>query len=627
MEDCLLNRYSKITSFDVETTGLNPYAGKKIFSYCIGRLYYDHNNELDCSVDVYRLDNKDESINSTNWEILQEYWLDTSIEKVIHNAKFELHFLKCNGIVVPRNSIIHDTMIQSQILRNLAPSHALDYLCWEFCGYTRELDNRVKKEAKAYGNNYQLVNKRLMDQYQTADGERPLILHLNWIKEIMSDECLKEVYQTEIEIVKATQLEESHGLYLHMKNLRKLIKWMEDELEIVQKESYKLLNEYVNLNSDAQLRRLLFRKFGLPILKLTDSVCPVPSVDKDVLLSLREKFKLSIFDLIFKQRSYVKGLATIRSYLKFAVRGKIHPNLRTIITTPRKSSSNPNLQNVSKEAGLKNPFPVPLRKCFRPKKDCVFIPVDYSGIEMRLIINATREPELLDMLKKNPDADMHHPTVECFMMKGLFNHKHDKVFKSGVQRAKVFKAEKYKDYKVFRGAIKNTGFAISYGCRPPKVAIILAQPLDEIINGDTNYRRRFQRIDGFTGSIIEEVYRNGYIKTAWGRKLYVPRDKPYIGANYSIQGTAAEILKRAQVRLTNFLRQRAYKDIKLVLDIHDEFLFQFPKILLKRRNEILPEIYHLMVDGFEDYIDVPLRCEFSICEYNWNDKKDLEVIY
>ena len=131
----------KITSFDIETTGLNAYAGKKIFAYCIGYSILSAEGEsIDCKVDVRRLDHKDNRKNKRNWKRLQRYWLDTSIIKVIHNAKFELHFLKMAGIVIPKDSIIHDTIIMSQILRNLAPSHALDYLCWELGGYTREYD-------------------------------------------------------------------------------------------------------------------------------------------------------------------------------------------------------------------------------------------------------------------------------------------------------------------------------------------------------------------------------------------------------------------------------------------------------------------------------------------------------
>lgn len=613
-----------ITSFDIETTGLNAYAGKKIFAFCIGGFIYKNKEIEDSYVNVYRLDNKDKNLNKRNWQILVDYWRDTNKIKVIHNAKFELHFLKTHGIKIPRDTIIHDTYLMHCILRNLAPSHTLDWVAWELAGYPRELDIKVKQSAKAVGMNYQKIDKNLMHSYQVADGERPLLLFHTFLNALKKNGGLWSAYQIELEVMKSTQIEEATGLHLHLPNIRRLKKWMKLELEKVREEAYNILHEYVNLNSDQQLRRLLFRKFSFPVIKFTDS--KVPSVDKDILLYLRENYPHPIYDLILKQRSYTKGLATIRNYMKLQVDGVIYPNLRTIIRTPRKSSSNPNLQNVSKEAALKNPFPVSLRKCFKPAKGYVFIPVDYSGIEMRLIINATGEPELLKMLQKNPDADMHNPTVECFMMKRLFNYKGDIFFKEGIRLAKEFKENDRKGYKIYRGGIKNTGFAIAYGCAQPKVAIILGQPLEEIANGDTNYRNRFQRIANFTKDVIEQVKRDGYIKTAFDRRLFVPRNKPYIGANFKIQGTAAEILKRAQVRLNKWLKKKMYRDIKLVLDVHDEFIFQYPRNLLRFKDEILPEIYQLMVSDFPQ-IQVPLRVEFSICKYNWNDKENLEVIY
>jgi len=619
----------KVSSFDVETDGLYPYHGNKVFSYCIGWPVLDNlGNPIDCRVEVRRLDNIDSEINKENWKYLQDYFKNISIVKIAHNFKFELAMLKMNGIHVPDGTVWHDTMIMSQVLRNLAPSHALDYLCWELCGYSRELDKKVKLAAKASGDKYNLVNVNLMTEYQIADGERPILLYYTFIKELMKDSRRYADYLNEIEVVKVTQWEESNGIYLSYPNIDKLVLWMESELDKVQRESYDLLKEYVNLNSDEQVRRILFRKYKMPVLKFTDSDTPKPSTDKDTLFTLREKYDHPILDLILKQRSYTKGLATIKGYLRHA-KGKDHinPNINSnAARTSRKTSNRPNMQNVSADAGPKNPFPVPLRKCFRAQKGSVLLPVDYDGIEMRLIVNNTGEPELLNLMKSDPAADIHYKTVECFLMDGVFARIGDPIYKSGIQQAKELKETDLKKFKTHRKAYKGIGFCIAYGGGLDKVAVTLQKTVDEIKQGDSNYRYRFSRIAGFTQDVIERVRRDGFITTSFGRKLYVQKDKPYIGANYEIQGTAAGILKRAQVKIYDYLKTNKYlSDIKMILDVHDEIIFQYPRSLLPYKDEILPEISLLMIDMPE--IEIPLRVSWSISTTKKKKKKDLEVIY
>jgi len=621
----------KLSSFDYETTGFSPYDGSEIFSYCIGWPIFNSNGDLiDCKVDVRRIDLSNKNTNKENFEYLKNYWYNTQIVKIIHNVKFEIHFTKAAKIEIPEDTIIHDTMIMSQLLRNLNPSHALDRLCEELCGYQRDLDKKVKLAGKALGN-YQKIDKNLMRDYQVADGERPLLLYFTFIEQIKKDKALYKDYLNEIEVIKATQLEEERGILLHSNNIEKLTKWLNKKLNKIPTDVYNLIGEWVNLNSPDQLTRLLYRKLGFDILKFTDSTFPKPSTDKDTIFDLMDKYKdhdkAEIFNLILKQRSYTKALASIESYLKLSDDNLIlHPNLNTnFAKTGRKSSSKPNLQNVSRESGLKNLFPVPLRKCFRPRRGYVIIPVDYSGIEMRLIVEHSKEPELITMLKKDPDADLHHLTLECFLMDDKFINKNDKIYKSGIINAKNLKETDLKKYKVHRGGYKNTGFGIAYGGGKERISITLMKSIEEIDIGFDNYCKRFQCIANFTHTQMEQVRKHGYIVTSFGRKLYVPRDKAYIGSNYLIQGTAAGIHKRGQVKVQKLLSSRKmYKDIHIILDVHDELMLEYPRKLLKYKDEILPEINRVMINMKE--IEVPLRAEFSICTTSWNDKVDLEVL-
>lgn len=619
-------KQKKLAVVDFETTGLTPYKGSRIFAYAIGFINLGFVNEVE-RIDyiVKRIDNENEKENKENLDYLKGFFLDTSIIKIGHNIKFELSFCQVHNIFIPPSTIWHDTMLMSQILNNLWLSHGLDNLTYDLCGYTKEIDKKIKQQFKLLGN-YQLIDKQLMYDYQLTDIERTALLYFTFKNHIYKDRKTLENYLIEIEVVKITQHEESHGICLHKYKIKQLRKWLEDEIDKVGKSSYLLLNEYVNLNSDETIRRLLYRKYKMPILAFTDG--GLPSTDKDVLSTLQIQSEHNIFELILKQRSYTKGLATLKSFEKYGGDELIiYPNLNTCATrTSRKSSSNPNLQNVSTEAAEKNPYPVPLRKCIIPPAGYVFIVSDYKGIELRLIVNDTKEPELFNMLMQDADADLHIPTMECFMMEKVYIIKNDSIFMQGVNKVKQLEKIDKKRFSVLRKVYKNTGFCVAYGGGDQKVALTLGKKYEEIKIGALNYRRRFDSINNFTKRTIEEVKKNGFITTVFGLKRSVPIDKPYIGANYRIQATAAGILKRGQIKVDNFLnKNKSLRDIKLVLDVHDENIYKFPKYLLNRKDEILPYMYSAMIDMPE--VEVPLRVESFICVNNWNDKETLEVKY
>ena len=604
----LMRKLSNLASFDTETIGMTPYQGSKIFSYCVGWVI---NQGEDCTVDVCRLDYKDEAINKRNRKSLQDFLADTDIIKVTHNLKYDLSFLISEGYNVPKETIWHDTMIMSQLLRNLASSHGLDAIAFDLCGYQKETDKKVEIAAKTVGKNYSLIDKNLMTEYQICDGERTALIYLTMIDSIKKDEKIWKCYLNEIELIKVTQRMEQCGMMIDRENIAALENWLEEELTKVRNESYALVGEFVNLNSDEQVARLLFRKYGFKSLVLTDS--GQESTDKDVISTMKDAYNNHpIFDLILRQRSYSNALSTLRSYLKFAGESDIiHPNINTNrARTGRQSSSKPNLQNVRKEAALKNPFPVPLRRAFRARPKKLIYLCDYSGIEMRLIIEATQERELMEMLIADPDADVHYPTLECFL---------------GVKEAASLKSDNPKEFGVVRGAHKNVGFCVAYGGGVNKVAVTLDKRVEEIREGDARYRQRFQRVANFTQNIIAMVRKQGYIETSFGRHLSIPPSKAYIGSNYLIQGTAAEILKRAEVSIDRFLRKATNDRMRIIMCVHDELIYEMDRELLPDQDYLLAEISRLAVAMPE--IKVPLRVEWKMSTTSWADAKKMRVFY
>lgn len=603
----------RANSFDIETTGTKPYRGGDVFAFCIG--------DQTGAVEVVRMDESPRK-RKMGIERLREFFSDTGTAKIAHNMKFELSFMKK---YIPQEildeTIWHDTMTMSQELDNLSMSHALDRLTVKLCDYPTDLDKIVMNQFRARGN-FQRIDKELMRRYQIADGERTMLLFLTFYPAILKDRPLFLDYRNEIDLAITTQRMEEHGLRIHGENINSMIADYSRRVHDLTLEAGDILGYFVNLGSDDDIAKILFGQYKIPPVKLTES--DRESTDKDVLLELRQKYDFPILDTILKYRSFSKSVASMKSYIEHAAgTDRIHTNVQTNrAKTGRQSSSDPNLQNVSKSAALKNPYAVPLRKCFRAEKDSVLLLPDYSGIEMRLIADTSGETELIDIFTNGGDA--HYPTVECFLMPERFDFVNDEVYLAGVREAARLKEEEPKQFKIVRGGYKNTGFCVAYGGGVNKVAFTLARPVDEIRAGDANYRKRFPKISGFVKTLSEQVRRHGYVKTAFGRKLYIPRDKAYVAANFIIQGTAAGVLKRAENRLAYFLKKEFNDRIRLILTVHDEILFDFPRLLLPHKDWILPELGRLMVDMPE--IRTPLEVEWKMTEDEWNSAEEFKLV-
>ena len=601
----------KLFSFDVETYGLDVYHRRiGIYSFSIG--WVDKNYKIQTRVYKY---------NKQGREILLKFFANPYYIKIAHNFKYELSILETNNIPYHPNTKWHDTMIEYRMIFNTHMKSSLDKIGYEFFGITREYDKKFKKYMdKGYTVNQ--IPAKFLHKYQTLDAIRPLLIHYLLFPKIVKNEQLCKLYYEEVENIKCTQKEEETGIHLHHENMKKMKHVLTKSLKNL-KQYYR---EGLNLDSPTQLRQLLYEECKLKPIRYTET--GHPSTDKHTILQMIENNPNSVLMGIIKNRSYSAALGNIEKWLELQdSQGRIHADIRTnSARTGRRSCSNPNLQNINKGKTLLNIFPVPLRKCFRPPNDCVLFPVDYSQIELRLIIDAAGEYEILDLLQKHPETDLHHFTVECFSMDQIFENPGDKIFQQGIDSAARLKKTDEKQYKMMRGAYKNTGFAIGYGANIQKVSQILKKTTQEIYIGDTNFRKRFPKIASFSRDTIQEVRDTAGVTTSFGRFLYVNPSRAFAGANYKIQGTAASVLKIGQNNCFKFLNEhKLHRWITICLDIHDECIFccsnhlrqskEF-KIVINRLTKCMTTIPH---------IKIPLKVEWSICENNWHDKKDLVI--
>jgi len=356
-----------------------------------------------------------------------------------------------------------------------------------------------------------------------------------------------------------------------------------------------------------KLRALLFDRMGFPVLKLTKT--RKASTDKDVLLELKITYPdEKIFDFTIKWRSYSNGITTIGKYKRLADhKNIIHPNIKTNhAKTGRESSENPNMQNVSKKSALKNPYPIPARKCFVARKGRVLYFVDYKGIEMRLIIGLSGELILLELLKN--DGDPHHYFTECLFGKTYVNE---------------LKVNNYTDYKVLRDGCKNGHFALGYGAGLDQIATTVNAPIGRIKDGYELYKQNCPNIIGFTNKVSKIFRKQKFIMTPFGRSLKVPWSEAYQAAAFLVQGTAAGILKRAQVRVDKYLKTVWNDEIRLVLPIHDELIISVPEYLDIYREDILNDTSYIMTHINE--IEVPLDVSWKRTVTSWDAAEEYKL--
>jgi DNA polymerase-1 len=653
----LLEKYRQcknFVSFDVETTGFRMYHGDKIFSFCFGndqfcivaridKPYYamiktEYIIEcLNSNKDIMKKVELRKSSIESNFNFLKQVLTVgyQNIGVIIHNCKFEKGFCKVHGIEFPEDLLIHDTMLMSRELDNQAPSHELDKIVHRLGGdpfnKMKICDEKIKKENKKL-KGYQYINVDLMTEYQMYDAIMPLLIQYAFWPEISKNEVLLKDYIWEVQAALCTQEMEEDGIPVHFKNCDKLQSWLQKEIEQMQHDTFNLIGEYINLNADNQLRRVLFQKYSLPVITFTPS--GKPSVDKDTLLKLKEDHSLPFLNLIIKYRSYTDGFANIESYKKLTdEKGFLHTSINTCqARTHRQSSSKPNLQNASKEVALKNPYPVPARKCFKCPDGCILLMPDYSGIQFRLIIADSEEKELIDLLNDDPiNADPHTIAAEIF---------YDKLFTDQEQCIeymlnmspdnkklvdKIGKDNAYKEFKsIMRSAAKNANFAKPFFANLQRIADTLRLPVDIAEPGYWRYAERWPKIFYYSQNVMRAAKEKGYVETPFGPKIYGVGDDLHMLGNYKIQHMEAKIVKRAEVRCMKwFKKEFGLKKLNILFPVHDELIIKMNRSLLPQRKEIMKTISEYMTYCPE--ITIPLNVGWKMTTTTWDKSEKIKV--
>ncbi len=608
-------------AYDTETTGLHPYGKDVMFSYATcdehGVTTVVRNEHRRSKASLQDL------VNQTSGQ--GKDWL------VMHNSKFDLQFTeKRLEKRVAEFANFHDTQIMSHILRNDHPTHKLKDLAWELAAVPMDDEIEVKKFARnAEDVDYSRVPREVMDRYQNWDvRRRTMPLFLFFFGRIKKNPKLLDCYNWERDAIIPTIRMEERGFMINRQKTEEIRDSLILDAECCLNEIEEVYGRRVNLGNPNVLRQIIYHEKKMPILARTKKT-GLPSVEKEILEALFLQTKDPILKLAVRYGSRRRGSTMLQSYLDSSDEsGVIHPSIRTLgAVTGRESCSDPNLQNVEKEGRLQNPFPTPARKCFRPRPGYVNFHVDYRAIELRLLIHYSKDEELVQELTKPDGGDPHYLAAQIFYQP--FTQKEIETYADYcrenptiVKGIDAYEVDS-KPWKALRDPSKNTNFAVPYGAGWEKAALTLNLPLEIGKYRFSQYQNRFPNLCHLSRSVSEIVQDRKGVEDAFGGFLYVPKEKAYIGVNYLIQGTAAKILKRAQVRVHKYLEESTGGECGLIIPVHDELVIEWPRARLGEARACWKTIRELMID-FPQF-DVPFEIEVSVSSVDWSTKKKFSL--
>jgi DNA polymerase-1 len=584
-------------AYDTETTGLKRHLGAEMFSFSTC--------DEGWGSEVHRLDGRFPGEPRAAQHRLEQLWGDRGRErwaKVMHNSRFDLGMTEKRLGRSLRGHDTHETMALSHLFQNTHPNHRLDELAWELFGYPRDVDNLVAR-YKNSENGLRDCPPELLPKYQIADAERTMGLFRFWHPK-MIENGWQEIYDMERRLAWTTLAIEDRGVMIDRAKCRELQDWCRAEAQRAREEFQGIVGEMVNPNAHKQLQFILFEKMGFPILKRTKK-SNAPSTDADTLLKLQEVRPHPILDAILRYRAFGGGAKTLGNYAFHAgdddiIHVGIHPYKAD---TSRESTSSPNLQNVSKDKTIRAAYPIPAREMFVPKPGFVNFHLDYSGIEWRLAVHGSGDERMKEMIRRGDD--------------------------SHAVGAAIFFGERWRlshpsDRKPMRDVMKNANYRMIYGGGNVRgMALTLGLPESTIEAHLDEYKEHYGGVMKLVDKFSKDVRAQGFVETEFVRRLYVSRSKPYKGANYWDQGTAAGILKRAQNRVDQYLLDATGGEAGIILPIHDELVIEWPTARLREAPEHLRVIRDLMTDFPQ--ISVPLEVDVEISTKNWRRLREYAI--
>ena len=515
-----------------------------------------------------------------------------NIIKIGHNIKYDMHIFNQLGInVYP----VEDTMVMSYDLDNTRNLHNMDDLALNHLNYTTIHFSDVCGSGKAQITFAEAPLEKALD-YAAEDADITLRLYNVLKSRLDSDEELKKVYyDIDLPLVNILFSMEEWGIKINSTHLSELSLEFEKILSSLEGEIFSITGQTFNIMSPKQLGEMLFDTMGLPYpakKKSNDNY----STDIDVLKQLSYQ-GFEIADKVLKYREIAKLKSTYTDALPKQILsrdGRVHTNyFQCGTSTGRLSSNDPNLQNIP----IRTELGKDIRKTFISSNGYKILAADYSQIELRIMADVANVKNLKQAFIDN--VDIHTRTA-----------------------SQVFGIPESEMTSDIRRKAKAINFGIIYGISPFGLANQLDIPQSEAKEYIDNYFKNFPEIKEYMEKTKEFAHQYGYIKTLYGRKCFItninnPKLKSYAeraAINAPIQGSAADIIKMAMIKIQNALAQNnLINDIRMLLQVHDELVFEVKEDKIDYATKFIKETMENIVK-----LSIPLEVEVGIAD-NWKD--------
>ncbi len=477
--------------------------------------------------------------------------------------------------------VAFDTMLESYVLNSTGSRHDMDSLALKYLGHhTTHYEDIAGKGAKQIS--FSQVSIEDAGHYAAEDADITLRLHRHLWPRLQAEPALEKVLrEIEIPLIPVLARMEQTGVLIDGKTLRQQSGELARRMQELEKQAHEAAGQPFNLESPKQLQQILFEKLELPVIRKTPK--GQPSTAEDVLKELAENYELP--KLILENRSISKLKSTYTDKLPEQINphtGRVHTSYhQAVAATGRLSSSNPNLQNIP----IRTPQGRKIRTAFVAPPGSLILAADYSQIELRIMAHLSGDKGLLKAF--HDGVDIHRATA-----------------------AEVFGADYEKVTDDQRRAAKAINFGLMYGMS----AFGLGRQLDisrpEAQEYMDTYFSRYPGVRVFMEKTREQAREHGYVETLFGRRLYLPeinasnmmrrQGAERAAINAPMQGTAADIIKIAMIRVDDWL-QTSKPGAKLVMQVHDELVLEVQENQLERVREAV--IKHMSAAA---KLDVPL---------------------
>lgn len=569
----------KEVCFDTETTGVDVFSAEMVgmsFCYEAGQAFYVPLPEDPAGCR----------------EVIAEFkafFQTAHIVKIGQNVKFDLLMLKMYDVDL--NGKIFDTMIAHYLLQPEL-RHGMDYLAEIYLKYkTIHYEDMIGGKGKNQPG-IRTVDIELLKDYAAEDADITFRLKTFLEKEIMENKLESLFYDIEMPLMKVLAKMEINGVRIDSEALKQSSVILTSEMLNIEQEIHRMAGFEFNVSSPAQVGEVLFDRLKLDE-KAKKTKTGQYSTSEDVLEKIRSKHP--IIGKILEYRGLKKLLSTYIDALPQLINpktGKVHTSFnQTVAATGRLSSTNPNLQNIP----IRDSQGKEIRKAFIPDENSLFLSADYSQIELRIMAHLSKDPHMIEAF--NSGHDIHTATA-----------------------ARIYKIPLEEVNSDMRRKAKTANFGIIYGISTFGLAERLAIPRSEAKELIEGYFATYPGVKAYMDQAIQKAKAAGFVETIFGRKRYLNDINSHNSVvrgyaernaiNAPIQGSAADIIKIAMVRIQNRIEKENLKTL-MNMQVHDELNFSVPE------NEI-DQVKKLVVEEMEHTIklDVPLIADCGTGK-NW----------